>query len=159
MRFCGTDEANELAAMADEIWTEYYSSFSNSELAEYFLNRFQSEEAIVQQIKDGYLYSFIMDGDAKAGYAAILPEGDSLFLSKFYISKDFRGKGLGSKTLDEISEKGKAMRMRRIYLRVNRENVRSKDIYLHKGFVVAEEIKEDIGDGMTLDDFLMEYLL
>ena len=158
MRFCGTDDAKELAAMANDIWTEYYSTFFDTELPRYFLGRFQSEEAIRQQIKDGYLYSFIKDGGEKAGYFAILPKGDSLFLSKLYISKDFRGKGLGSRTLDEVLERGRAMKMRRVYLRVNKDNTPSRDIYLHKGFVIAEDIVEPIEDGFVLDDYLMEYV-
>ena len=157
MKFCGIDEAKELADMAREIWMEYYSTFLDTDLPRYVVTTFQSEEAIRQQIRDGYLYSFIMVGDKKAGYFCIVPEGDSLFMSKLYILKDLRGKGFGSRTLDEIIEKGREMRMKRVYLRVNKENGPSIGIYSHKGFVVAEALKEEIGDGFFLDDYLMEY--
>jgi GNAT superfamily N-acetyltransferase len=156
MRFCDINDAKELSEMALEIWTEYYSTFLDTDLPNYVVRTFQSEEAIREQIGKGYLYSFIMNGDIKAGYLCILPEGDSLFMSKYYLKKECRGKGIGSKAMDEILKKGREMKKKRVYLRVNRFNP-SIEIYKHKGFVVIEEKKEDLGNGLFLDDFVMEY--
>jgi ribosomal protein S18 acetylase RimI-like enzyme len=158
MIFCGIGDAKELSVMAKEIWMDYYPSVAGGKLAEYVVNNFQSEEAIIQQIKEGYLYSFIMKDDAKAGYFSIRHTGDSLYLSKFYLSKEFRGMGLGSKTMDEILEKGRELKVRRVFLRANKNNKPSIEIYKHKGFVIAEAIEEDIGNGFCLDDYLLEYV-
>jgi len=157
MEYCKISDAKELSEMAWDIWMEHYSTFLDPELPRHVLTRFQSEDAIKEQILNGHLYWFIMSGDEKAGYACIVPEGDSLFMSKYYVSKEFRGKGLGSKTMDEIIKKGREMNVKRIYLRVNKNNRSSIDIYKHKGFVIARALEEDIGDGFFLDDYIMEY--
>jgi len=157
MRYCDVDDAKELSEMANEIWMEYYSTFLDPELPRYVVTKVQSEEAIKEQISKGHLYWFIKNGDVNAGYACVVPEGESLFLSKIYVYKEFRGTGLGSKTLDEIIEKGKEMNIKRIYLRVNKHNRGSITVYKHKGFVIAEAIEVSIGDGFYLDDYLMEY--
>jgi len=157
MKFCEVGDAKELSVMARDIWMEYYSTFLDADLPNYVVTRFQSEEAIIEQMHHGYLYSFIMDGDAKVGYLCIVPEDDSLFMSKLYLYKDSRGNGLGSKALDDILEEGRARKKKRVYLRVNKYNTASMKVYQRKGFVVAEDIYEDIGDGFFLDDYLMEY--
>jgi RimJ/RimL family protein N-acetyltransferase len=157
MNYCNENDAKELSEMAWDIWIDYYTPFLDAALPEYVVSRFQSEEAIKEQIRNGYLYKFIMDNEKKIGYYCIHPEGDSLFMSKYYISKEYRGKGFGSSTMDEILETGRKMKMKRVYLRVNRYNSGSMNIYLHKGFVKAGELDEDIGDGFVLQDNIMEY--
>ncbi|MCL2295530.1 MAG: GNAT family N-acetyltransferase, partial [Methanomassiliicoccaceae archaeon] len=141
MKYCGTDDAKELSEMAWDIWTDYYGSFITGDDIEYILKTFQTEEAIEKQILEGYLYSFIMCGGVKAGYLSIRQEGDSLFMSKLYVHKDFRGKGVGSKAMDDILEEGKARNVKKIYLRVNRNNLPSIEFYKYKGFVISKEEK------------------
>ena len=157
MMFCGAGDAKDLSEMAWDIWTEYYGTFITGDDIEYILRTFQSEEAIRKHMLDGYLYSYITDGPAKAGYICFRSEGDALFMSKFYVSKDFRGKGLGSKALDKMLEIGRGQNMKKAYLRVNRHNLSSIEMYKHKGFVIAREEKVDIGHGYYMDDYLMEY--
>ncbi|AIZ56340.1 acetyltransferase (GNAT) family protein [Candidatus Methanoplasma termitum] len=157
MRFCGVEEAKELADMAADIWMDYYTGFLDSEMIEYIVKMVQSESAIKQQIEDGYLYSYIMDGNDKAGYFCVVPEDKSLFMSKLYLSKDFRGKGLGSKAIDDILGLGKMMKKEKVYLRANKDNKPSIEFYKRKGFVITEDIIEDIGNGFFLDDYKMEY--
>jgi len=157
MIICGEDEAKDISKMAWDIWTDYYSTIITGDDIGYILKTFQTEEAIKQQMRDGCLYSYIMEGDVRAGYFAIQPEGDSLFISKFYVSKEFRGKGLGSKALKEIFEEGRAMKMKKAYLHVNKHNLPSIKIYKHKGFVITSGDKIDIGNGYFMDDYCMEY--
>jgi len=158
MKFCEYDEAEDLAEMAKEIWTEYYSTFPDRSLPDYVVKRFQSEMAIKQQMHDGFVYCYITENDAKAGYFCLLIEGDSLFLSRLFLLKDFRGRGLGSGAIDMILEWAKKTKMKRVYLRVYRQNTSALDIYTHKGFKIIEERREDIGDGFHLDDLIMEYV-
>jgi len=155
MDYCGTDDARELSEMAIDIWMDYYSRFIDPGMVEYIVRRFQSEEAIIDQINKGYLYWFIMNGDEKAGYACVVPDGDSLFMSKLYVSRELRGSGLGSKTMDDILDMGRAMGKKKVHLRVNKNNKASIDFYKRKGFVITEAKKEDLGEGYYLDDYFM----
>lgn len=158
MKFADIDKAKELADLAREIWMDYFPKIIDKDETEYILNTFQSESAIRKQIEEGYLYSFIIENEEKAGYFCIRPENDELFISKIYVSEKYRGKGLGSKTMDDILQKGRAMKLKKAYLRVNRNNALAIDVYKHKGFIIAKEEKLDIGDGFCMDDFLMEYI-
>ena len=157
MMFCDVSDAKELAELAESIWMEYFPTIINRDETEYIMNKFQSEKAIEQQIKNGYLYAFIKSGNKKAGYLCILPEKDSLFISKLYVSKDLRGTGLGSQALGEILDKGRAMKKKKAYLRVNRFNTLAIGVYEHTGFVITKEEKSYIGDGFFMDDYVMEY--
>jgi ribosomal protein S18 acetylase RimI-like enzyme len=157
MIFCDTSDAKELSEMAWDIWIDYYSTFVTGDNIEYILSISQTEEAIRQQILDGYLYSFIFEEGVKVGYLCFLPKDDLLYISKYYVFKEFRGKGIGSRAMDEILEIGRAMNMKTAYLNVNRHNLRSIEIYKHKGFIIAKEDKKDIGNGFYMDDYRMEY--
>lgn len=157
MAYCNAGDAKELSEMAYSIWTEYYSSFITGDNIEYILNKIQSEEAIKQQISDGSLYSFIISGGKKAGYFCIVPQGELLFISKFYLYKEFRGKRIGSETIDFILSEGRAMKKKTAYLLVNRNNLNSIAFYKRKGFVIAKEEDKHIGDGHYMKDYHMEY--
>jgi len=157
MNVCSADDAGDLSKMAWDIWMDYYPSVVRGDNIEYILNKFQSEEAIRQQMLDGCIYSYIMDGGVKAGYFCVIPQGDSLYISKFYVAKDHRGKGLGSRAMDEILEMGMKMRAKKAYLTVNKYNAASIDIYKHRGFIITGGDKIDIGDGFYMDDYQMEY--
>lgn len=157
MIFCEPDDAKELSDMARDIWTEYYNTIVTGDNIDYFINTIQTEKAIRQQIQDGCRYSFITEGEIKAGYFCIVPQGDSLFISKFYLYKEFRGKGLGSDTMDEILNMGRALKMKDAYLLVNRNNINSIEIYKHKGFIIAREEMREVGDGYYMDDYRLEY--
>ncbi|MCL2032504.1 MAG: GNAT family N-acetyltransferase [Methanomassiliicoccaceae archaeon] len=157
MKFCEYDDAEELAEMAKEIWTDYYSTFPDRDLPEYVLKKFQSELAIKEQMCEGYLYCFIKKDDVNVGYICVLRDSDTVLLSRIYILKDFRGQGLASEAIDILAEWCRNMKMRKLYLRVYKENTISISIYTHKGFTIVEERKEDIGDGFFLDDYIMEY--
>ena len=156
--FANSFEAKELSQMAIPIWKEYFLPMISEDQINYMLIKFQSEKAIYDQIEDrGYKYGFIFNGTEKVGYFAIRPEEDSLFISKIYLTKENRGKGLGSKTLDEILDIGRILKKKRAYLTVYRNNKHSIDVYKTKGFVIAEEKKADIGNGFYMDDYIMEY--
>lgn len=45
-----------------------------------------------------------------------------------------------------------------LYLHVNRENESAIRVYEHLGFVKADTMQTDIGNGFIMDDFVMEYL-
>ena len=59
------------------------------------ITNFQSQEAIKEQIDGEHRYFLAYYDKEAVGYFAVVPEPetDSLFLSKFYIDKDFRGRG------------------------------------------------------------------
>ena len=100
-----TDEEIKVTAdLASEIWTEHYIPIIGTDQVEYMIDKFQSENAIADQIENqGYLYYLIQENNKAVGYFAIILQDDELFLSKIYVKKTLRGKGLASKILDKIN--------------------------------------------------------
>lgn len=147
-------QIRELANFASQIWHEYWTCILSSEQIDYMVDKFQSENAIRNQIKDeNYTYYFIVSDGVKAGYAGISDKKDYLFLSKLYISKDYRHKGLGRQAFEKIKDMG----FDKIRLTVNKYNKNTIDAYLKYGFKIVDSVVTDIGSGFVMDDYIMEY--
>ena len=148
-----------LSDMAREICIPYYHGMVDEGLLQYYVETFQSEEAIRDQIAQGHIYSFITSEDEVIGYYSVYPKGDVLFLSKLYIKEGFRGLGFGSGSFDEIFEIGRSLKLRCVRLNVNKNNISSIRIYTAKGFTTVATDNSDIGGGFHVDDLIMEYNL
>ncbi len=149
-------QVQRTAALAKEIWTEHYTPIIGAEQVAYMLEHFQSEEAIASQIKEGYFYYLMeVDGTA-AGYAAIKPEGDTMFLSKIYVHQKFRQQKIAARTLSYLEEIAREHGCRSIYLTVNKNNGGSIAAYERLGFRKVRTQKADIGGGFFMDDDIME---
>ncbi len=115
--------------LADEIWTDHYTPIIGSGQVTYMLNKFQSVEAIKEQIESGTLYYLIRFNGEPAGYVSVYKKNTSLFLSKFYVHKSMRGKGLGKEALAFVEEKAKELECESISLTVNKHNTNSIKAY------------------------------
>lgn len=137
------------------IWEEHYTPIIGVGQVEYMLNKFQSVAAIQAQVDEGYeYYSIIHDGFA-IGYLSFLKKEDSLFLSKFYISKSKRGKGIGKSALEFVLNKAREQFFTKINLTVNKYNSNAIKAYKKMGFKTIDSIIVDIGNGFIMDDFVM----
>jgi len=147
----------EVADMASEIWNEYYVSLISQEQIDYMLDKYQSVDAIADQIlHQGYRYYFITANGIKVGYIAVQLQQNKLFLSKFYILKQHRGNGYAGHAMDFIIGLGKEHGLKSLWLTVNKGNEGSVAVYRKKGFVIAREEISSIGQGFVMDDYVME---
>ena len=153
------NDLSTLEKLAQEIWREYSICFITKEQIEYMLDKFQSQKAMISQLQNGYEYYFIKENNQNAGYFAIQPQTNKLFLSKIYISKNFRNKGLGRKSLEFIKQKAKECQLNTIELTVNKTNENSIKAYQNWGFKIKSSDITDIGNGFVMDDFILEYEL
>ena len=155
--------------LAREIWAEHYTAIIGADQVDYMLDKFQSENAIVDQIQNkGYIYFLIEEskqaqnqsGSGQAiGYFAIFQEDDALFLSKLYIRKAMRGKGIARETIDFIKSLAVEKKLGKITLTVNKNNIGPIAAYEKLGFVNQGPIVQDIGGGFIMDDYKMELRL
>ena len=149
----------QIAAAAEEIWLEHYITIISKEQIDYMLEQFQSKEAITAQIeKEGYDYYLLFDQGVMAGFISIKIEEEipSLFLSKFYMRKECRGKGFGKEVMGYLKAICKERKLQKIWLTVNRDNSNSITIYEKLGFRKIRTQVKDIGNGFVMDDFVME---
>ena len=82
------EDIKDLAKLIDEIWHEYWPCILSAEQIDYMVEKFQSENAIFNQIKnENYTYYFINYKNQYIGYIGVSPHNGYLFLSKLYIKK------------------------------------------------------------------------
>ena len=94
------------------------------------------------------------------GYFAVQKQKDNLFLSKFYIDKDYRGKGYARKAFNNaITKIAAELELPKITLTVNKYNIPSVCIYEKLGFVRTGSVETDIGGGYIMDDYIYEFIL
>ena len=144
-----------LAKLTDEIWHEYWPCILSEKQINYMVEKFQSENAIINQMKnENYKYYFINYENKNVGYVGISPHSDYLFLSKLYVKKEFRHKGIGKAVFEKIKDLG----FDKIQLTVNKYNKNTIDAYLKYGFKIIDSVVSDIGNGFVMDDYIMEYV-
>lgn len=148
------DSAKRVATIAAPIWREHYESIIGMEQIDYMLNKFQSEDAIQQQIADGYVYTIVTWENKDAGYIATQIRDETLFISKFYLNKSFRGLGLAKSMLQYINTTAENNHCKKLELTVNKDNP-AYEIYLKLGFENVESIVMDIGNNYVMDDYRM----
>ena len=155
-------EAVSIANLADEIWREHYTPIIGEKQVDYMLKKFQSAEQICEDIKrNGYIYftaEHIKSGEI-IGYCASQPKEDYLLLSKLYVRKDYRGKGVARSFLNKVISLCIEYRFDKIRLTVNKYNENSIAVYKKMGFETMDSVKTDIGNGFFMDDFVMERIL
>lgn len=152
-----TEDIEKVASLADEIWHEHYKGIISDDQIDYMVGKFQSKEAITIQLQSGgYQYYLIIEGEAPVGYIGLVLEERKIFLSKLYIVKEYRGKGLANKVFEYLKKLAKENNKQSIWLTVNRNNLDSIAVYIKKGFIKIEEQVADIGKGYVMDDYIME---
>ena len=158
IRICETEEQLQaLAALAEQIWHEYFVNIISEEQINYMVEKFQSYAAMSKAIKeDNYRYFLLCDGAELLGYCGVKPEEERLFLSKLYLRADMRGKGLSSKLLSCAIEYARELGLGAVYLTCNKYNENSLAVYRHKGFKQIDSIVTDIGHGFVMDDYVMQ---
>jgi ribosomal protein S18 acetylase RimI-like enzyme len=157
LSFANDSEARELSKMANAIWHEFFPGIIGVKQTEYMLMKFQTERAISEQMSEGYQYGFIYDGMEKAGYFSVRMKDGVLFISKLYLAKEFRHRGLGSAALAEILNMGKISECSYAYLTVNVNNVSACKTYEKIGMIKETEVNNDIGNGFFMNDYIYRY--
>lgn len=161
IRMIGRDGARELHEFAHPIWTEVFGPMvaGGPAEAEYIFESWQSEDSIRKAMDDGYLYGYLMDGGRRAGYFAMRVEGERLLISKCYLVKEERGRGLGSEMIRVMLEYGREHGCTSAYLYVHVRNARAIKAYERNGFSSMYREIRDRGDGFATDDFVMSRVI
>ncbi len=145
-----------IADLARSIWTEHYTPIIGEQQVTYMLNKFQSAQAIKEQIDQGGHYYLLNLNEKPVGYFSYVLNPKSLFLSKLYVLNSARGNGIGSQALAFIAAQVKKFDLSKIELTVNKYNTNSINVYEKMGFVNVNSIVQDIGNGYIMDDYVME---
>jgi ribosomal protein S18 acetylase RimI-like enzyme len=157
IRFLKTqNDFKQLEPFAASIWDQHYTPIIGAEQVAFMLNKYQSAKAMFEQFLAGYKYAVVICGDQKAGYFAYDGKAEKeVFISKLYIHKDFRRRGLGRHILDFIAKETRALGCTAMTLSVNKDNSNSIQFYITYGFQTIKAQKVGIGEGFYMDDYVM----
>lgn len=157
IRICGSrQDIKEIAVLANEIWHEHFVPIIGEGQVDYMVEKFQSERAIADAVENqGYRYYMAYEGETLIGYCGVQPQDEELFLSKLYLRKDCRGRGISKLLLSRAVDCCREMQLPSIYLTVNKHNDNTIAIYKKMGFEVVDEAVTDIGRGYVMDDYIM----
>ena len=158
-RFLETsNDFRQLEPFAASIWEQHYTPIIGADQVAFMLNKYQSAQAMFDQFSAGYKYAVVICGDQKAGYFAFDGKAKKeVFISKLYIHKDFRRRGLGRRILDFISNEARVLGCTAMTLSVNKDNSNSIQFYIAYGFQTIKAQKVAIGEGFYMDDYVMSY--
>ena len=150
------EQLTTIEDLAYEIWHQHYTPIIGKDQVEYMLEKYQSAEAMAEQIKNGSQYFLMLDENIPLGYMSADLLADRLFLSKFYVTKSARGKGYGRTMMAYLETLAKKNNLNKISLTVNRYNTGSIAMYEKVGFSISGSVVNDIGEGFFMDDYQME---
>lgn len=150
------EQIKEMCFLASRIWREHYGQILEADQITYMVEKYQSFQAVTNQIeKQGYTYCWLICDGRNAGFCGYKIENGALFLSKLYIEKTFRRKGLATFSVEELKKICKERDLSYIWLTVNRNNLGSIAFYEKAGFYVDHDEVTDIGKGYVMDDHIM----
>lgn len=156
----GLKNKNNIAALSElatKIVREHFDPIIGKTQNDYMLKKFQTVDAIMEQLEQGYQYYFVCDTNGtQIGFLAFYPREHELYLSKFYLAKEHRGCGYAKAMLHFVIAHAQQLSLKNIVLNVNRDNPAIR-AYEHMGFQKIGEEKNDIGQGFFMDDFVFAY--
>ena len=146
----------DLSELASAIVKEHYDPILGNEQNDYMIEKFQSPQAIREQIEHGYTYYFIVSDGTRAGFFGYYPRDGKTYLSKLYVEKSFRKKHLAHDSMEFIAKETVKDGMNSIVLNVNRHNYDSIVAYESLGFKKIRKEDNPIGHGYYMNDYVME---
>ena len=155
------DDRERLAALADEIWHEYWPALIGEAQTDYMVERFQSLAAIEQDMAGhAYEYWFLQaeDDGRIVGYTGghVEVQTNRFFISKIYLLAEERGRGFAKETVRFYEGLCRERNLEAMYLTVNKGNELGIRAYLGTGFRTIDAVETDIGNGFIMDDYIME---
>lgn len=150
------DDLKRIAEMAGPIWHEAFADILSPGQTDYMVDKFQSYRAIKDQVDNhGYRYFILSEDGEDAGYCGVQPcEDGSLYLSKMYLKKEFRGHGLFTEMTGRLTELCRREGLSSIWLTVNKHNARAIAAYVKNGYRNIRSQTTDIGCGYVMDDYV-----
>ena len=131
----------EMSGMATAILREYYDPLLGKEQNDYMLDLFQSVRGITDQLRHGYRYYFVREDGRNIGFMAFFPREDHMYLSKLYLKKEFRGKGIGAKMLEHVEGIARRSGAACVHLEVNVLRTTAQEFYRSHGYEVKEQLE------------------
>ena len=154
-RTATAEDFEAIAALAEKIWREHYSSIISTEQIGYMLQKMYSAESLQQQAKEGHVFTLAFLDNVLAGYLShSSADNKNYFIHKLYVDTGLQAKGLGTLLLERVLHA--LPQAQTLELTVNRQNFKAVNFYFRNGFVIKAVADFDIGNGFFMNDFIMQ---
>lgn len=144
--------------LADKIWKTTYPSIISLQQIEFMLNMMYSKEKIEENLIENHNWYLINFQEKNIGFTHFYQKEDSIFLSKLYVLETYQKSGIGKEVLYFIIDKAMELKVSKIQLRVNKENVKAINAYKKYGFIIANEDIFQLNEEYIMDDYIMELI-
>jgi ribosomal protein S18 acetylase RimI-like enzyme len=159
-RILDTPESlSAVRAIAEVIWPVTFAPILSPDQIKYMMNMMYAPEVMERELASGYRFEILQVNNKDAGYISYSPyEGhpDTAKLHKVYLLGEYHGRGLGQVMLDHAQDQCRKAGFAYIVLNVNKYNERAIKAYKRNGFEIADSVKNPIGNGYFMDDFVMK---
>lgn len=161
IRAVSENDLRAVSSVAESVWMESYAGVVPDDQICYMLRKYQTYEALREQVDKGYIYDAIFVNGRIQGFVGYtdLPDKERVFLSKLYILKEARGQNYSDMLFSCVEDYVRSLGKKTIQLTVNRDNANAIAVYKHRGFRIVAEMDKDIGCGFIMNDYVMEFNL
>jgi ribosomal protein S18 acetylase RimI-like enzyme len=158
VRIAQLSDVQSIRTIAEITWPVAYAEIITPEQIAYMLNWMYASDVIAAAISStDQDFLVIEENGSMLGFAGIQydhPEKGNCRIHKLYVLPNTQGKGAGKKLLLAIEDRARNKALHLLHLNVNKAN-KAVAFYKQNGFVVAETIVLDIGNGFVMDDYIM----
>jgi N-acetylglutamate synthase-like GNAT family acetyltransferase len=145
--------------IAATTWQSAYTPILGKEQIDYMLGKFYSTPSLEDQMKNKHHFFLALQDYLAVGFASFSHAGEKIYkLEKLYVLPDVQKTGAGKKLLETVETVAKSMGAEKLILNVNRKN-KAKTFYEKNGFTVISEEDIDIGNGYSMNDYVMSLTL
>lgn len=146
-----------ISTLAGIIWRAHYPGIITHEQIDYMLAWMYDPQVMARELRAGVRYEKLLVDGTLSGFAAWAPAtaAGECKLHKLYVLPALHGQGIGSQLLGHVLVAARKAGFHAISLQVNKRNEKAIAAYTRNGFVIQESIRDDIGRGFVMDDFVM----
>ena len=129
-------DADEASEYIHPIWVATYEGIVDGgrPKVERIFPDWVGPQVIREKMSHGYFFAYVIDDGERAGLLSGGVDGTELDVSKIYIDRDHRGKGLGSQCLEYLLDYGRRNGCDHAVLVVNKRNSPAISMYRRYGF-------------------------
>ena len=152
----------ELQAVRDivnSVWPPTFREILSPEQITFMMKMMYAPEVMERELDEGIYFEILsLDGEDAGfiSYGRYEGQPETVKLHKCYLLEKFQGQGHGSAMLRHAALAARQMGAKYLRLNVNKHNEKAIRAYQRNGYVTVESVKNDIGKGFFMDDYVME---
>ncbi len=167
IRFATSDDAELIADLSRETFTQTFAAANTKENIEKFMNEQFTREALMKEVgRSGNIFLLAQEGEVPVGYARMresenppeLAGENAIEIARIYAVNSFIGTGVGSRLMQKCLDIAKKMNKTVIWLGVWQMNSRAISFYKRWGFEMFGEHDFTLGNDVQ-KDWLMKKTL